>query len=282
MLQVKTRGGVFGPGGYGGGIFDGSQMGFGGLGSVAFEQAAAGIGADTGAFKWCSKASPCPTGDPRVSALQKALNTALKAHGFKPLTVDGKFGTSTCGAISWAGNLPQSDPLFTTAGVEYMTPAYLVDSSGQPVCKSFTYPTKVGSTTPYIPPSTFRSGLPWKEVSPETATVQRNINNDLTQHGYDPISESGMLDAPTCGAMRVAKDEWGMDYLTAYGGNCQEFQAPRKHAQPVVVTPTPTPAHEDELPHAVSSKKSGVSTAWVIGGLAVAAGVAGLYAARKR
>ena len=29
-VQARTRGGVFGPGGYGGGIFDGSGMGFGG------------------------------------------------------------------------------------------------------------------------------------------------------------------------------------------------------------------------------------------------------------
>ena len=40
-MDVNTRGGLFGPGGYGGGIFDGSQMGFGGLGQ--FEQAAAGV-----------------------------------------------------------------------------------------------------------------------------------------------------------------------------------------------------------------------------------------------
>ncbi len=47
MRQVQTRGGVFGPGGYGGGVFDGSNSGFGGLGSVSgpmYEQAAAGIG----------------------------------------------------------------------------------------------------------------------------------------------------------------------------------------------------------------------------------------------
>jgi len=45
--SVQTRGGVFGPGGYGGGIFDGSNMGFGGLGAT-YEQAAAGIGAAAG------------------------------------------------------------------------------------------------------------------------------------------------------------------------------------------------------------------------------------------
>jgi hypothetical protein len=39
---VRTRGGVFGPGGRGGGIFDGSNMGFGAVGQ--YEQAAAGIG----------------------------------------------------------------------------------------------------------------------------------------------------------------------------------------------------------------------------------------------
>lgn len=44
MRQVRTRGGVFGSGGYGGGLFDGSNSGFGGLGAT-YEQAAAGVGA---------------------------------------------------------------------------------------------------------------------------------------------------------------------------------------------------------------------------------------------
>lgn len=40
-MDVRTRGGVFGPGGRGGGIFDGSNMGFGSYGT--YEQAAAGV-----------------------------------------------------------------------------------------------------------------------------------------------------------------------------------------------------------------------------------------------
>lgn len=50
--QVRTRGGVFGAGGYGGGVFDGNESGFGGLsglsGGSTYEQAAAGIGTVSG------------------------------------------------------------------------------------------------------------------------------------------------------------------------------------------------------------------------------------------
>jgi hypothetical protein len=248
-------------------------MGFGGLGRS--EQAASGLGA----FTWCSKSQPCATGDPKVSALQKALNTALRAHGFQPLTVDGKLGAGTCGAVAWAGNLPDSDPLFTTPGVEYMAPGTLIDDSGAPVCQTFTYPTPVGSKKPYVPPSTFSQALPWMQVNPQTGTVQTQINNDLVNHGYDPIDVSGMLDAPTCGAMQTAKNEWGMDYLTAYGGGCQAFQPPHRHAS---AAPPPAKKTTAATTTSLPVKKSGVSTAWVIGGLAVAASVAGLFAARKR
>ena len=49
MRQVRTRGGVFGSGGYGSGLFDGSNSGFGGVGGLGatYEQAAAGLGAAT-------------------------------------------------------------------------------------------------------------------------------------------------------------------------------------------------------------------------------------------
>ena len=282
MLQVHTRGGLFGPGGYGGGIFDGSQMGFGGLGRS--EQAACGIGdtAPGGGFKWCSKVEPCATADPRVKALQTALNTGLKAHGFKLLAVDGKLGAGTCGATAWAGTLSENDPMWNIAGLAELM-ASLVGPSG-PVCKTFTYPTPVGSTKPFIPPSTFKSKLAWHEVNPEAANVQKDINGDLTAHGYLPIAESGMLDAPMCGAMRVARDQWGMDYLSNYGDNCQAFQAPTMRQ--IAVTPPPGPApepkREGETTLYPPKKKSGVTAAWMIGGLAVAAGVAGIYAASKK
>jgi len=279
-MDVHTRGGLFGPGGYGGGIFDGSQMGFGA--TPSFEQASAGImglGADTGAYKWCSRTEPCPTGDPRVKALQKALNTALTAHGFKTLTVDGKCGAATCGAWGWTGTLPQSDPFFSIPGIADMLNGFV--AGGTNICKSVTYPTPVGSVKPFIPPSTFKSSLPWMAISEQAGKVQGDINNDLAAHGYEPLQVSGMLDAPTCGAMQVAKNEWGMDYLTAYGGNCESFVLPRHKALPA---PPPGPApHEDETtPSLKPVKKSGMTTAWVIGGLAVAAGVAGLYAMKKR
>jgi hypothetical protein len=285
-MDVNTRGGLFGPGGYGGGIFDGSQMGFGGLGQS--EQAAAGIGlgATTGAFQWCSKTSPCATGDPRVKSLQTALNRVLSAHKMKPLVVDGKFGAATCGAMVWLAAVPvaewQNDPVLSSAH------DYMIDASGHAVCQSYTAPTRVGSSTPVdinkeIGIQLPSASAPWMQPNGNLPGLQQGVNHDLAEHGFDPISVTGMLDAETCGAMLYAKEHWGMsEYLQRYGQNCQAFTAPHQHAE-AAPPPGPAPSHDEETPHAaVGTKKSGVSTAWVLGGLAAAAGVAGLVAMSKK
>lgn len=290
-MDVNTRGGLFGPGGYGGGIFDGSEMGFGGLsGAPRFEQAAAGFmgfGATSGAFTWCSKTAPCATGDTRVKALQSALNKVLGAHKMKPLTVDGKFGAATCGAMAWLAAVPtpewQNDPVISDAH------NYMIDASGHGVCLSYTAPTPIGSNKPVDINKEAGITLPsasasWMVPNGDVNGLQQGLNHDLAEHGFDPISETGMLDAPTCGAMMWAKDHWGMsEYLQRYGQNCQAFEAPHQHVTPGPAPgPGPSPAHDDETHASLPAKKSGVSAAWMIGGLAVAAGVAGLYAVTKR
>ena len=289
MMDVHTRGGSFGPGGYGGGIFDGSEMGFGGVGMGRFEQAAAGVmglGADgSGAYQWCSKTQHCDTGDPRVKSLQTALNKILTAHHMKPLTVDGKFGASTCGAMAWLAAVPSgewaNDPVIADAH------NYMIDASGHAVCLSYTAPTPVGSTKPVdlnkeigitLPPA----GAQWMQPNPDLPGLQQGLNHDLAEHGYDPIPTSGQLDAATCGAMQFAQQNWGMsEYMQRYGANCQAFTPPRRHPE-AAPPPSPVPSHDEGTHAAVPMKRSGVSAAWMVGGLAVAAGVAGLYAMSKK
>jgi hypothetical protein len=287
-MDVHTRGGSFGPGGYGGGIFDGSQMGFGAV--PRFEQAAAGImglGATTGAFVWCSSSHPCATGDPRVKSLQTALNKVLSAHHMQLLVTDGKFGAKTCGAMAWLAAVPpeewSSDPVIADA------PNYMVDDTGHSVCLSYTTPTPVGSTKPVdlnkeigitLPPA----GAQWMQPNADMTGLQSGLNHDLAEHDYDPIAVTGVLDAPTCGAMKFAKDNWGMsDYFQRYGGNCQAYVTPHKTASAAPPPATKTVATTDGGgPTPLGVKKKGMTTAWVVGGLGVAAGIAALFAMKKK
>lgn len=62
-----------------------------------------------------------------TKALQEATNEALAAHGYKPITADGKLGPATCGAIR---------EMCTDVTPECSAPS---------TCQSFTAPTPVGS-----------------------------------------------------------------------------------------------------------------------------------------
>ncbi len=74
-LGWNVGNGVFRPGGYGGGVFDGNL---------------AGLGA-TGSYPWASYSAD-------TLALQKSTNVALKDAAYCPVTEDGKLGPATCGA----------------------------------------------------------------------------------------------------------------------------------------------------------------------------------------
>jgi hypothetical protein len=288
VIQVQTRDGIFGAGGYGGGVFDGTTMGFGGMG--AYEQAAAGVrglGA-TSDFVWCSKTSPCAVGDPRVKALQIAVNVVLKAHGYQQIATDGKLGAATCGALTWLGALPQDDPTAAAFDAHVNTD----DLNGVfGACQTVTYPTKVGSAIPVTPNQALKEesgitgqapvvGLPWGTQDPRTTTLQTNINADLVGHDYYPLTVSGALDAPTCGAMRLATASWGMDYLSVYGGDCQAFTAPS--LKPAAVVAPPTPVHHDDVVPPTPLPQKASMGGWVVGGLLVAAVAAGIVASRKK
>jgi hypothetical protein len=298
MIQVHTRGGVFGPGGYGGGIFDGSDMGFGGLGCV--EQAAAGVrGLGNTPWQWMAT-------DPQLAKFQVALNKELTARGYKPIGTDGQLGPATCGALTWLGL--QKDVNYN-ANPDLQLGLLLVSATvdGPAVqsssCKALTMPTKVGASSPDVLTSTYKAQLPWGAHSAQTAQVQLDLNDILDGHGYGPVPTDGVLDATTCGAMQLAKTAWGDDFLSSYGGNCQAFTAPTKKP-PVcpagysvvngtcvhdAVTSCPSGyslvngvcAQNAASPPAHASSKASM-TGWVVGGLLVAAGVAAVAASKKK
>lgn len=137
-LLYQTRRGIFRPGGYGGGIFDGniaglgdfsdwitnpwgsaaaaavgpSDSGGGDAGASAGQQAAdtiaggsAGQSAGTAAAQAVVAASAGSPGSypwgvysAATLALQKSTNVALKQYGYCPILEDGKLGKGTCGA----------------------------------------------------------------------------------------------------------------------------------------------------------------------------------------
>lgn len=77
--DVATRGGIFGPQGYGGGIFDGS------LGETESGTRSADV--------------PWGEYDKDTEILQNQINALLQRYGFCPIAVDGELGPATCGAI---------------------------------------------------------------------------------------------------------------------------------------------------------------------------------------
>jgi len=267
-MQVRTRSGIFGPGGYGGGVFDGSNMGFGGMGD--YEQAAAGIGD----IVWRGT-----TPDPQIKAMQVALNTELKARGFVTLTADGILGANTCGAIAWLGTLKDVN-FDANPDLHLIELIVQPDSSGTltNICQTSTYPTKVSGGV-FKPPDSFSNQLPWGADNATTLKVQHDLNNDLDGHGYIQIAETSKLDADTCGAMQLAENSWGMQYLSEYGKNCQSFNPPARKAAPP--PPTPAPAPPADTTHLPAPQKSSM-TGWVVGGLVAAAVVAGVVASKKR
>lgn len=91
-----TGDGVFKPGGYGGGVFDGDISG---LGSLSRRRSVKGIGvsglgADSADMPWREKSNA-------TVALQSTINAHLLGMGMCPIGVDGKMGGGTCGAARY-------------------------------------------------------------------------------------------------------------------------------------------------------------------------------------
>ncbi len=100
---VDTGEGVFRPGGYGGGVFDGNISGLGALATKPNKSL--GIlsslfsSADATDYPWKSYSE-------KTKALQQQTNLDLIAKQRCPIAVDGKLGPGTCGAIRYVGKSP--------------------------------------------------------------------------------------------------------------------------------------------------------------------------------
>lgn len=117
MPSVRQRGGVFGPQGYGGGIFDGMS----------------GIGLPVGAAPSDSK-YPWMEYSPSTQSLQFASNVELKMRDMPEIGTDGKLGPETCGAQQY---------LYEQEGLaEHEPPA---------TCQQFQYPPAPGAAAPPAP-----------------------------------------------------------------------------------------------------------------------------------
>jgi hypothetical protein len=124
--------GVFRPGGYGGGVFDGNI---------------AGLGA-TGSYPWGTYSAD-------TLALQKSTNVALKDAAYCPIATDGKLGPATCGARLQLTAVNAGNAVFaapdTCQSFKYPTLASKGCTSGSAVA------TTVQPSTPLTPPPEFAS-----------------------------------------------------------------------------------------------------------------------------
>jgi hypothetical protein len=84
-ILFDTGRGIFKPGGYGGGIFDGNLSGITAVSGLGV------LGQATGEYPWGAYSEA-------TKALQEKTNAELSAKGYCPLVVDGKLGPRTCGA----------------------------------------------------------------------------------------------------------------------------------------------------------------------------------------
>lgn len=211
-----------------------------------------------------------------VKKLQADLNLHLKAHGFDQIGVDGILGSGTCGAAyyidSWDGT------------------TFFRDYGLAKVCQTTKVPTKGGKpvTTVAVAPQVTITGqsveiadasLPWGVASDDTAAVQRQLNVQLDSANMNQLNVTGVLDAPTCGAMKWQKDTQGFDMLTVTGKNCQAFQAPTLRAKPTAAEPKP--ADVSTLPATTSPSAKTAQASMATTGLLVGLGAAGLYLVGK-
>lgn len=123
-----TGAGVFKPGGYGGGVFDGDISG---LGSIGARRSARGIGVsglgdDSADYPWKAFSE-------KTKALQQATNLLLAQAALCPIETDGKLGPGTCGARKYLND--NKDRFFTgVAQIAYPS-----------TCQSFSTPASVTS-----------------------------------------------------------------------------------------------------------------------------------------
>jgi hypothetical protein len=205
-----------------------------------------------------------------VKKLQNALNPRLKSNGANQIAADGILGSGTCGAAYWIDGID---------GTSFYTDYGLAS-----ICKALTMPTKAGTKTPVqtiavMPQTTVtktesfteKSGLPWDVFHADTVEVQKRLNTQLDASDMNALTPAGVLNAPTCGAMKWAKETQGIDLLSIQGINCQGFVAPTKKvkpAVPVVTAPTlPTGPALPANPSGTKFSAASMATTGLIVGL---------------
>lgn len=220
------------------------------------------MGATSSPIPFCN-----PVADERVKTFQRACNAALSKRGYEPLAVDGQLGPATCGAWAMLG-----DSKHNLTDAEWRSfPLDVVLSVVN--CASNTLPTKVGASKPDTNTTVLTGdeyALPWRVPTAAAAKTQSDINQELVGHNYYAVPSSGMLDAPTCGAFRLAKDAWGLQYLHVFGKNCQAFEDPK-----------PMPPNMGHQP-ASDPKKASMMVLGLVGAALLGVGAVAYSQRRKR
>jgi len=247
---------------------------FGTLPQMARPLVGIGLGSD-----WTWKNT---TANSEVQAFQRSLNGFLRQHGYYEIAEDGKLGPGTCGA--WLHLMNTVDGI----GNDPAFPGFPSDNWGS-VCQAWTYPTKVGGSTPETNPITKAAGdeatLPWKTYSDATVAAQNQINQHLVGHDMNALVADGKMGSGTCGAMRWLDTNHGSTFLVNYGKNCESFTDPTRKtttsqapvATPVVVPVTPGGDGGTIVPNVpLTTSKPKVTTAAMVTGVAVLGAVGGL------
>lgn len=257
--------------------------------------------ADQGAYttcvpKYCPKSTsvvkPADVGltwrnttpNPKVTALQKAINAILVKNGYDQIGVDGKLGAGTCGGAMFVD--------------QNFDGSFYQDYGLAKICQSATVPTKNGkpATNVLAVPMTTHiakdgkvvqvvqeeADVPWGVQHPDTAALQSELNVHLAANDMPLIPVNGVLDGVTCGAMKWLKEHTGLDYVSTRGKNCKSFTAPS--SKPLVATgPAPVPIVPTGPVPTITpapAKASASSMGLLAAGLAIVA-VAGGFAAKK-
>jgi LPXTG-motif cell wall-anchored protein len=251
MIQVHTREGIFGGGGYGGGLFDGSNMGFGGLGLSSAPTYTWRSG-DTG-----TSVAKAITGN---GNRWTELATANPAHKCTQYGFCAKVGDVVKLPASWVAAAPAPS----------QAPS---DSTAAPVAPSS------GGTSPPAGPAADPCFLALNQKSNIADDLQDALSTALTAAGYNAIPQTGVYDSATCGAM-FKLHELGISFhpvLPSLPAGCTSIRFDLDCPNMVL------PAKIADAPHVgPTTGKSSSATAWMLGGFVVAAVGAGLYMSKKR
>jgi hypothetical protein len=241
-MDVNTRGGTFGPGGYGGGIFSGPMNGLGGLGAYAR-----------------------PMREHTTHPVQGLGASTI------PGTCWGQTGFQDCFARSWSTARGQCDPAYggnpegfsdVPACIEYMADAHAFNDCVPKLCPQVKPKGTVTVGPIYV------SGDPCS--SPNTISHVQWVINTAVDGKWGTNSAKALVSSgktyrqivPGCtGVAPGDKPITGdADTPRVIGSTCPAGTMLDPHTGQCLPTTQP-------------GKKAGISTAWVIGGLAAAAAV---------